>query len=181
MRLAVHIGLLGIVLVAGGCSVKRVPSGDPKATAPPQSSPTYDPQREAASPPPPAVEPEAAGTATPPPNLEVPEPARFDGPEVRVQDLPASAPPAAAAPPATTTSGGGYRVQVLASTDRSAAERLRREIETRLGEPVTVVYQAPHYKVRVGDCPTSEACRDLQERLRQSGYETVWIVSDSTP
>lgn len=191
MRMTIHLALSATLLGVLGCSVKRVPSGDPQ-TSPPAATPAYDPQREAASPPPPAVDSAPAGTTTEAPNLEVPETARFDGPEVQVQDLPASTPPPAASPapgaagvaPGAAperSSSGGYRVQVLATTDRDAAERLRREIEARLGEPVTVVYQAPHYKVRVGDCPTNESCRDLQSRLRQSGYDAVWIVSDSTP
>lgn len=156
--------------LAAGCSVKRVASRDPGTSAPPAP---YDFQGEAKSPPPPAVPAEPAGQASP--GLDMEQPADLGAPAVAVQDLPASPPPSV--PP-----GSGemhYRVQVFASPDAAAAERVRAELEARFGPPATVTYQAPYYKVRVGDCPTNDACRDLQERLRSAGYDTVWIVPDA--
>jgi hypothetical protein len=69
-------------------------------------------------------------------------------------------------------------VQILATSDADAAERLRREVESRLGVRAYVAYQAPYYKVRVGNCAASDDCRELQSRLRGAGYDTVWIVAD---
>ena len=182
--IALRIGI-ALLPLAGGCSVKRVPVGDPAATTSTSNTP-YDFQGEAQSPPPPAVPDDAAtGVVDAPPNLETPAPAQLDAPAVAVQDLPASAP---ASPPAASTAGGttapsgaggdGYRVQILATSDAEAAERLRREVESRLGVRAYVAFQAPYYKVRVGNCALSDDCRELQSRLRSAGYDTVWIVAD---
>jgi hypothetical protein len=174
-----------IALAAAGCSVKRVPVKDPQATAPPSTS--YDPQAEAASPPPPEVAPAPASAAEPTPTLDVPDPVALEAAPVEVQDLPASSAPVAdpaqsgSTPPAARPLGGAYHVQVFASTDRDAAERMRREVESRTGIAAEVVFEAPHYKVRAGECPTSDACRELQRRLQASGYDTVWIVSGAAP
>ena len=181
---------IALMAVAAGCSVKRVPVGDPAATPSSSSHSPYDPQGEAQSPPPPAVSSDAAsGAADAPPNLETPAPAQLDAPAVQVQDLPAPTPqptqpasPGAAAPSTGGVGSGsgadGYRVQILATTDADAADRMRREVESRLGVRAYVAYQAPYYKVRVGNCATSDDCRDLQGRLRNAGYDTVWIVAD---
>jgi hypothetical protein len=72
----------------------------------------------------------------------------------------------------------GFRVQVFAGSDAAAAEEIRSQVESRTGVRAYVSYQAPYYKVRAGDCPSNEACRDVQERLRAAGYESLWIVSD---
>jgi SPOR domain len=185
MQIGQWIACAALVAFGTGCSVQRVPLKDPAKTAPPESG-TYDPQREAASPPPPAVQPQPAGAAEPAPTLDVPAPADLDTPGVQVQDLPAPGQPSTPAkspdarPSQSSTGSGEYHVQVFASTDRDAAERVRAEVETRIGS-ARLVSEPPYFKVRVGDCPTSEACRDLQERLRAAGYDTVWIVSDTAP
>jgi cell division protein FtsN len=177
MRWTKALAPLLVTLVAG-CAVQRVPTKDPAATAPANDG-VYEPQREAASPPPPAVSPSPTHASPPPPNLEVPAPVDLDSPAVTAQDL---------APSATTTapdarigaSSGqpGFRVQVFAGGDSSAAEEYRSQVESRTGLRAYVSYQAPYYKVRVGDCPSNEACREIQERLRAAGYEALWIVSD---
>jgi len=173
-----RIGALAplVVTCVVGCSVQRVPTKDPAATAPAQDG-VYEPQREAASPPPPEVAPSPAHAPTPAPNLEVPAPAELESPTVSAQDL---APPSTSAPeaPSGTPAGQpGFRVQVFAG-DQAAAEEVRSQVESRTGLRAYVTYQAPYYKVRVGDCASNEACQDVQERLRAAGYEAPWIVRD---
>jgi hypothetical protein len=173
---------VGLGALLSGCTVKRVSSHDPASQPPGQP---YDFQGEAQSPPPPAVSAAPAGRATEaPPNLDTQQPASLSAPPVEVQDLPPAAPsgPAQAAPAPVIGDGGAahYRVQVFASPDAAAAERVRTEVQARFGAPASVAFQAPFYKVRVGDCLTNDACRELQERLRGAGYDTVWIVPDTS-
>ena len=168
-----------VVVVASlvGCSVRRVPTTDPRSTAP-QGGAVYDPQGEAASPPPPAVAASPASSAAPP-SLEVPEPVDLDAPAVAVQDL---APPAAVSAPTATepapSGAPGFRVQVFAGRDRAVAEQVRQEVEARIGSRAYIAHEDPYHKVRVGDCPTKDACRELLERLRAAGYDAVWVVPD---
>ncbi len=169
-----------------GCSVQRVPLRDPKASAPPASKP-YDFEREAKPPAPPAVASVPASGTSPAetPVLELPSSADLGSPAVAVEDLPPDAPrtppssePSASPTPPTSTESrpGGYRVQVFAGTDADAAERVRRDIETRLGVQASVDREQAYFKVRAGNCVESQACRELQERLRDAGYTSVWIV-----
>jgi cell division protein FtsN len=65
---------------------------------------------------------------------------------------------------------------VFAGTDAEAAERVRRDLETRLGVQASVDRDGSYYKVRAGNCVESQACRELQERLRDAGFASVWIV-----
>jgi cell division protein FtsN len=175
-------------VAVAGCSVQRVGLKDPAATGGTTQS-GYDPQAERASPPAPAVD-AAPGSSEPPPTLDTPQAANFGSPRVQVQDLDAPPAPAAApgAPPAPApagapaaaagSAGGGYSVQVFAGTNAADAEAVRADVEARVRARAVVVYQAPHYKVRVGSCPTSADCGDLQVRLRDAGFNNLWVVSD---
>ena len=68
------------------------------------------------------------------------------------------------------------RIAACGSEDlaRGLQERIHRETPWR----AYVVHEPPYYKVRVGDCPSNDACQDVQERLRAAGYEALWIVPD---
>lgn len=159
----------------GGCSVQRVPLKDPAARSGTPTDAPYDFQKERPSPPPPAGD--AAATA--PPTLDTPEAVDLGAPGVAVQDL-APAPSATPAPaPAAAGAASGFRVQVLASTDAAAAETTRADIESRLGLRAYVRFEAPYYKVRVGNCTTNDDCQRLQEQLRAAGFMTVWVVPET--
>ena len=85
-----------------------------------------------------------------------------------------SAPSASSAPPASGDAAGtrargrvgtAYSGAGLRRHDSGAAEHVRADVESRLGDARGRVYQAP-IKSAVGACPTSEGCTDLQARLR---------------
>ena len=173
------IMIASVAIACASCSVQRVPLKDPQASAPPSSKP-YDFEGEAKPPAAPTV------TAAPAPGADVPVldlPASADlgSSAVVVEDLPMAAPrdPAPSSgstPGATGSQRSGYRVQVFAGTDADAAERVRRDLETRLGVQASVDREGAYYKVRAGNCVESQACRELQERLRDAGFASVWIV-----
>ena len=168
-----------VAMAVASCSVQRVPIGDPTATkASTSGQAPYDFQKERPSP--------AATDAAAAPTLDTPQAADLGSPGVAVQDLPAPAvsTPAVASPPdapkaAAPAAADGFRIQVMAATDAATADRSRADIESKLGVKAYVVYQSPYYKVRVGDCPTQDACRALQDRLRGAGFATVWLVPDA--
>jgi len=69
----------------------------------------------------------------------------------------------------------GYRIQVFASSDRAAAEKVRERVvaETRL--PAYIEYEDSLYKVRVGDF--TERKDAAQARVKFAGaYPGSWIV-----
>lgn len=92
----------------------------------------------------------------------------------------------------------GFRVQVIAVNDQDRARNIEARVRELL-EPVEtikedsiqieqsdepeqsthivyLVYDAPQYKVRVGDFLLREDALQLSNRLRQSGYYDVWVV-----
>lgn len=70
----------------------------------------------------------------------------------------------------------GYRVQIFASSQQKRAEEIAAEARTRFREPVYVEYDAPFYKVRVGDCITRAEADALKERASALGYEAPWVA-----
>jgi hypothetical protein len=50
------------------------------------------------------------------------------------------------------------------------------EARERFDEPVYLEYDAPYYKVRVGDCPTEEQGDELLKVSRRLGYPDAWLV-----
>jgi cell division protein FtsN len=175
------LAALAALAAIAGCSIKRVPAGDPArssgTTTAPASSGPYDFQKERPSPP-------APTETTAPPTLETPQAADFGSPAVQVQDLPAQAPSPSPAPAQPSDAGapnatGGFRVQVFASTDADAAERARADVESRLGLPAYLRFESPYHKVRVGNCATTDECQRLQETLRTAGFTTLWVVPDT--
>ena len=157
------------------CSVQRVPLRDPAARGTDTSNPPYDFQKERPSPPPPAGD----EAATPPPTLDTPQPTDLGAPAVAVQDLPAPSPTPARATAPAAGSAPGFRVQILAASDAAAAEQTRADVESRLGFRAYVRFEAPYYKVRVGNCTTNDDCQRLQDQLRAAGFATVWVVPET--
>ena len=183
MGYGMRVVAIAYVAVLCGCSVQRVPLRDPQASAPPSSKP-YDFESEAKPPAAPAVAAApASGDAADAPVLDLPVSADLGSSAVVVEDLPTPAPADSSsssspspAPDAADSRRSGYRVQVFAGTDADAAERVRRDLETRLGVQASVDREGAYFKVRAGNCVESQACRELQERLRDAGFASVWIV-----
>jgi len=73
--------------------------------------------------------------------------------------------------------GGDFQVQLLATPDRGLADDLRLQALLLFpGEPVEIVWDAPNYKVRVGDEVSREAAEDLKQLALRLGYREAWIV-----
>ena len=70
----------------------------------------------------------------------------------------------------------GYRVQVFVSSNRENAQKIKVEAEEIFPERVYVPYDAPYYKVRVGDCLTRREAELLLEKAVRHGYRDAWVV-----
>ncbi|MBD3400431.1 MAG: hypothetical protein GF399_08870 [Candidatus Coatesbacteria bacterium] len=76
-----------------------------------------------------------------------------------------------------TETADGFRVQLVASTNESAARELAAEAERVLGEPAYVEYLDGYWKVRVGNCSNRSAAETLRNKARSSGYADAWIAA----
>ena len=70
----------------------------------------------------------------------------------------------------------GFRVQVLATRDRFNAEKLQSELGEKIQHKIYVIFEAPNYKVRVGDFIDRNSAELLQQDLVQMGYNSAWVL-----
>ena len=70
----------------------------------------------------------------------------------------------------------GYRVQVLATRYFERAESLAVIMKNTVSDSVYVDFEAPNYKVRIGDFIDRNSAESLQQDLVQMGYDSAWIL-----
>ena len=70
----------------------------------------------------------------------------------------------------------GYRVQVLATRYFERADSLAVIMKNTFRDSVYVDFEAPNYKVRVGDFIDRNSAESLQQDLVQMGYNSAWIL-----
>lgn len=70
----------------------------------------------------------------------------------------------------------GYRVQIFATQYSNKADSMRQILEDTLDENVYVPFEAPNYKVRVGDCLDRREAERLRDKLKAMGYRSAWII-----
>jgi hypothetical protein len=70
----------------------------------------------------------------------------------------------------------GYRVQIFLSDSLQEAARVMTEARGRFQEEVYLEYDAPYYKVRVGDCQTEFEGQQLLKVAHRLGYRDAWLV-----
>ena len=70
----------------------------------------------------------------------------------------------------------GYRVQVLATSDRFKAEKLQSDLEELFEYKIYVIFEAPNYKVRIGDFIDRQKAEKFRKKLSGNGYSSAWII-----
>ena len=70
----------------------------------------------------------------------------------------------------------GYRVQVLATRYIERADSLAIIMKNTISDSVYVDFEAPNYKVRVGDFIDRDSAESLQQDLVQMGYNSAWVL-----
>jgi len=69
-----------------------------------------------------------------------------------------------------------YRVQIFMTKYPELASQKAQEAEAIFREKVHVDFEAPYYRVRVGEFDTVEAGEGFLLQVRQSGYQDAWLV-----
>ena len=70
----------------------------------------------------------------------------------------------------------GYRVQVLATRYFERADSLAGIMKNTVSDSVYVDFEAPNYKVRIGDFIDRDSAESLQQELVRMGYNSAWIL-----
>ncbi|MEA3310729.1 MAG: SPOR domain-containing protein [candidate division WOR-3 bacterium] len=76
----------------------------------------------------------------------------------------------------STATVPGYRVQIFASSTNEGANKVASEARFKFTERVYVEYDAPYYKVRIGDYKNRSDAEILREKAKNLGYGDAWIV-----
>jgi hypothetical protein len=72
----------------------------------------------------------------------------------------------------------GFRVQLLFTPEIDEANNIKNGVTPLVKEAVYVKFEAPYYKVRVGDCQNRLTANQLLKTLVDLGYKNAWIVPD---
>ena len=70
----------------------------------------------------------------------------------------------------------GFRVQVLATSSQENADRLRYELAIEYGKDIYIVFDAPNYRVRIGNFIDRRLAEKLRLELINKGYPSSWII-----
>jgi len=92
----------------------------------------------------------------------------------------ATAPTPPAAVPAPPSAADAFRIQTLATSDIERARVEKKQLESRTHQPVYIMFEAPYYKIQVGDFTKRPAAEEFLADFRKSGYNDAWIVTVRT-
>lgn len=70
----------------------------------------------------------------------------------------------------------GFRVQIFSSLQLGEAIKIKYEASSRFKHEVYLDYEAPAYKVRVGNFKDKEKADALSSVAQKSGYFDAWVV-----
>ena len=70
----------------------------------------------------------------------------------------------------------GFRVQVFATQDRGKADILQKELALKFKENIYIIFEAPNYKLRIGDFLDRDKAEILRRELAGSNYPSSWIL-----
>lgn len=74
----------------------------------------------------------------------------------------------------------GYRVQVLATDDLDEAQQMRSDVYFKTNKnDIYISFQAPLYKVKVGDYATLSGANNLAFKLNQLGFSPTQVIADT--
>lgn len=80
------------------------------------------------------------------------------------------------APPETLQ---GFRIQLLATNNYDEANATRNSLTTLFPDQwLYLVFEAPTYKVRVGDFVNRAETKALLEQFQKQGFRSAWVVPD---
>jgi len=74
----------------------------------------------------------------------------------------------------------GFRIQVILTQDIDQAMAVRDSLTTQFeDELVYVVYDAPYYKIRIGNYADRALANPLLRKLKHLGFDEAWVVPDN--
>lgn len=69
-----------------------------------------------------------------------------------------------------------YRIQLFTAKEYGPAIREKNVAIEVFDKPVTMDYEVPYYKIRVGNFATRDEAEEYLPAAREAGYKTAWVV-----
>lgn len=73
----------------------------------------------------------------------------------------------------------GYRVQVYSDKDRGSAKYIEAKLKKDFKLGVYLVYDAPFYKVRIGDFTDRDEATQFGIEMKKRGYRDAWVIKSA--
>ena len=70
----------------------------------------------------------------------------------------------------------GFRVQLLATRDEAQANEVKKSAIFTFEERVYLIFEAPYFRLRIGDCRTRNEAEELRDYAVDKGFRDAWIV-----
>jgi len=70
----------------------------------------------------------------------------------------------------------GFRVQLLATKQLTNAEKLQKELMKSLNQKIYIIFEAPNYKVRIGNFIDRKKAENYRQEMIKGGYSSAWII-----
>jgi hypothetical protein len=75
-----------------------------------------------------------------------------------------------------TISGGVFRIQCMAAGSMEKIKAFKKEFETKMDLPASVIFAEPYYKLLVGNFNTRQEAEQVLQKVKDAGYRESWIV-----
>ncbi len=73
----------------------------------------------------------------------------------------------------------GYRIQVLATSNKKQVEKLKEEIlQKGISYPIYIKYVPPMYRLRIGDFKNQDEAQKALNQIKGLGYKDAFIIED---
>jgi septal ring-binding cell division protein DamX len=73
-------------------------------------------------------------------------------------------------------SSDGYRIQCFASSQIERVRAEQKQLETKIKYPLYIVFNAPYYKLLVGDFVKKNDAENAMAKLKEMGYGDCWVA-----
>jgi hypothetical protein len=70
----------------------------------------------------------------------------------------------------------GFRIQLFATGDRFNAEKFQIELGKIYDKKIYVIFEAPNYKVRIGNFIDRKSAEKVRSEFSKKGYPSAWII-----
>ncbi|NQT34995.1 SPOR domain-containing protein [bacterium] len=70
----------------------------------------------------------------------------------------------------------GYRIQLFSGREEWIAKKIKAGLKVKYLEKVYLIYEAPFYKVRIGDFRNRDNAIRFCRQMREDGYREGWVV-----